>query len=108
VCRTVVTAPAVTGNADTVSRRAVAARLVCTTRVVSGAVTFTIGSNAIDASLARADVVYARGVAVAMGAGSWQLMLKDRRTLRPGMYTLMLRSHQNGRWITHRRAITIT
>lgn len=102
------TAPAFTGSADTIAARARDAKLVCSTRIVSGVVTFTIGSHAIAASLARAHMVYASGVGVAMGAGRWQLLLQDRRTLRRGSYTLTLRSPQNGRWVTHRKSITIT
>ncbi len=108
MCRTTATAPAVTGSADTAAARGRHAKLVCSTRIISGVVTFTIGSHAIAASLSRAQIVYASGVGVATDAGRWQLLLQDRRTLRRGSYTLTLRSPQDGRWVTHRRSITIT
>ena len=80
----------------------------CTTKLVSGTVKFTTGSANIRATVSRAGVVYATWLALSIGAGRWQLVLNDRRTLRPGRYRLTLRSRHNGRWVIDRRSITVT
>jgi DNA-binding beta-propeller fold protein YncE len=60
----------------------------CTTRLVSGPVTFKAASAR--ATLARRGLVYASGTAVAAGRGHMSLRLIPLRKLRPGRYTLTL------------------
>ena len=60
------------------------------------------------ATIVRGRTVYATGAILSMGAGRWQLMLRDLRPLRRGRYTLRLRYRAGGRWITATRPITIT
>ena len=81
----------------------------CTTRLVSGTVKFKIDSGDLGASVSRAHVVYATGVAARRGAGHWQLLLtRHTRQLRPGRYTLMLRTLRGRHRIVERTTITIT
>ena len=81
----------------------------CRTRLVSGVVKFTIDSDDLGASVSRAGITYATGLAIPTGTDRWQLMLtRHLRKLRPGRYTLTLRSRHAGRRILERRPITIT
>jgi hypothetical protein len=81
----------------------------CTTRLVSGVLKFTTVANDLRASVARAGVVYATGLAVRTGPGRWQLLLThNARTLRPGRYALTLSSLHARARIVQRRTITIT
>jgi len=41
--------------------------------------------------------VYATGPATAVGAGRWELVIRKRRALRPGLYTLTLRTRHGAR-----------
>ncbi len=80
----------------------------CTTRLVSGTVKFTIGSADLGASVARDGITYATGIAIRIGAGRWRVMLtRQVHKLRPGHYTLTLRTRDGGRRIAQRTAITI-
>jgi hypothetical protein len=47
-------------------------------------------------------------VAVPAGAGGWQLVLQDRRKLRPGRYELTLRTTHGRRSTTRRMQVTVT
>ena len=81
----------------------------CTTRLVSGTVKFTIDGDDLGAGVSRAGVTYATGFAIATGTGRWQLMLtRHLRRLRPGRYTLTLRSRHGGHQVLERIPITIT
>lgn len=81
----------------------------CATRLVSGVVKFTINSENLGATISRARVTYATGLAIPIGSDRWQLVLTRRlRTLRPGRYTLTLGSRNAGHRILERRPITIT
>ena len=81
----------------------------CRTRLVSGVVKFTIDSDDLAASISRAGITYATGLAIPTGTDRWQLMLTHHlRKPRPGRYTLTLRSRHGGRRILERRPITIT
>ncbi|MFL5828420.1 MAG: hypothetical protein ACJ76X_00750 [Solirubrobacteraceae bacterium] len=80
----------------------------CTTKLVSGTVKFTINSN-ISAAVSRGSVTYATGLAIPTGTGRWQLILTHRQhSLRPGRYTLTLKSHHGHRRNVKRSVITIT
>jgi hypothetical protein len=80
----------------------------CSTRLISGTVKFTTGSDRVGATVSRAGITYASGLAVPTGPGHWQLVLKDRRILRPGRYTLTLTTRRGYRRVLERRTITIT
>ncbi len=77
----------------------------CTAKLVTGPVKFTTARDTDSATVARAGVTYASGIAIRTGAGRWQLVLRDRRVLRAGRYTLTLRS---GHRVTERRSIVIS
>lgn len=64
----------------------------CTARRVSGSVTFTATGATAHAAISRGRVVYASGLATSRGTGRWQLLIHKQRALRPGLYTLMLRT----------------
>jgi hypothetical protein len=81
----------------------------CTTRLVAGTVKFTIDSDDLGASISRAGVIYATGLAVPTGSGRWQLVLTHQiHRLRRGHYTLTLRTRHGQRRILERRQITLT
>lgn len=81
----------------------------CTTRLVSGTVKFVIDSDDLGASVSRAGVTYATGVAIPTGTDRWQLVLtRQIHRLRPGHYTLTLRTRHGKSRILERRQITIT
>jgi hypothetical protein len=81
----------------------------CTTRLVSGTVKFTIDGDDLGASVGRGGVTYATGFAIPAGADRWQLVLtRHLRRLRPGRYTLTLRTRRGQPRVVARRAITIT
>ena len=80
VCRTVTKTKTKNGHKHTTKVRK------CSTRLVSGTVTFVIDSYDLGASISRGHRVYATGVAVSTGTGRWQLVLTHhlrRPTLRP-------------------------
>jgi hypothetical protein len=80
----------------------------CTGKLVSGTVKFTLAGATVHATISRAHTVYATGASVPTGHGGTQLVLNQLRPLRPGRYTLSLRSRRGRQWITHRTQITIT
>jgi hypothetical protein len=80
----------------------------CSTRLISGTVKFTTASDDIGATVSRAGVSYATGLAVPTAPGRWQLVLNDKRILRPGRYTLTLTTHHGRKRTLERRTITIT
>jgi len=80
----------------------------CTTKLVSGTVKFTTVGSLVSARLSRAGVTYATGRAVRTGDGKVALVLKDRRALRPGRYTLSLTMRQGATSIVEGRPVTIT
>jgi virginiamycin B lyase len=80
----------------------------CTTKLVSGVVKFTSTAGDVGASMSRAGVVYATGLAIPTGDGHWRLVLTHRiRMLRSGRYTLTLRTLHGHRRIVQRTTITI-
>jgi hypothetical protein len=83
VCRTVTKTTTKNGHKHTTKVQK------CSTRLVSGTVKFTT-TGSIQASLTRAHLIYATGRAIPTGQHRWQLMLKPKRALRPGRYTLTL------------------
>jgi hypothetical protein len=81
----------------------------CMTRLVSGTVKFTVDAGDLGASVARAGVTYATGLAVPTDTGRWQLVLtRCMRRLRPGRYTLALRTLHGQHRTLERTTITFT
>jgi hypothetical protein len=78
----------------------------CTGKLISGTVKFTTTTAANQATLSRAGVVYAHGESVDVGGGT-ELVLSRQHALRPGVYTLRLRSRVHGRWITRTERVAI-
>ena len=77
------------GKVELVSCRKVKGRQRCTTKLVSGTVTFTTAGRAAQATLSRHGVVYGAGTA-RTAHGRTSLRLLPVRRLRPGRYTLTL------------------
>jgi hypothetical protein len=61
----------------------------CTTKLISGTVSFTTAGLAAQATLSRHGMVYATGTAHT-ARGRMSLRLTPLRSLRPGRYTLTL------------------
>jgi virginiamycin B lyase len=79
----------------------------CTTKLVSGTVTFTTTAGDPQATLSRGPVVYGTGARVGLGQGRFGLLLVAKRRLTPGHYVLTQRTRQGQRWITTRSQIQI-
>jgi virginiamycin B lyase len=81
----------------------------CTARPVSGGVGFTtVRRPAVRASVLRDGILYASGASVSIGSGRSELLLTDRRQLRHGRYTLVLRHRSGARWVPSSQAVTIS
>jgi hypothetical protein len=80
----------------------------CSTRLVSGTVKFTVHTGDLGATISRAGVRSATGLAVPTGPGGWQLLLTNNQILRPGRYTLILATPHGPRRTLERTTITIT
>jgi hypothetical protein len=74
----------------------------CTTKTISGSVSFTTAAKA-SATLARGSQVVARGSASARAG----LALRSGRRLAPGRYTLTLRWREGRRTVTTRAPLTL-
>jgi hypothetical protein len=77
------------GKVEIVMCKKVKRKQHCTTKLVSGIVTFTTTGSAAQATLSRRGVVYAAGTA-RTARGRMSLRLTPLRSLRPGRYTLTL------------------
>jgi hypothetical protein len=77
----------------------------CAGRLVSGAVKFT--ATSARATISRGRVVYARGSSALFDHDRSQLVLSDLRPIKPGRYTLTVRTHTGRHWSTSRRQITM-
>ena len=78
---------------------------VCTGRLVSGKVKFT--TSIAHATISRAGALYGTGIAAQLGGGRQQLLLVQRLVIKPGRYTLTLRSRQGRRDLTRSTTIQI-
>lgn len=76
--------------------------LRCTARRVQHTVTFTADAATTRATITRGAIVFARGWATSRGVNRWQLMTHRLRPLRPGPYTLMLRTRHGMRRLSLR------
>jgi hypothetical protein len=88
-----VTCRAVTTRTGHPSRKVKIQR--CTARRISGSLKFT--ANGTPATISRGKVVYGKGWATSRGTGRWQLLIHRLRPLRPGVYTLTLRTPHGAR-----------
>lgn len=88
-----VTCRAVTTRTGHPSRKVKIQR--CTAKRISGSLTFTAKATA--ATISRGKVVYGKGWATSRGTGRWQLLIHRLRPLRPGVYTLTLRTPHGAR-----------
>jgi hypothetical protein len=79
----------------------------CTAKTVTGPVKFTVSGSTARATLARDGRVYATGSSSARAHGRRRLVLRERRALRPGRYTLTLRVRHHGRWRTRRMTVLL-
>jgi len=79
----------------------------CKGKLISGTVKFTSTTATDTATLSRAGIVYGSGESVAVG-GATELVLAQRHRLRPGVYTLTLRTRKHGRRIVRKQQITMS
>ena len=70
---------------------------VCTAKLVSGPVKFTIHDPDAAASISQGHTMYARGTAVRTGSGRWRLVLTVLRSMAAGHYTLNLHTRTGSR-----------
>jgi len=81
----------------------------CTTRLVSGTAKFVIDSDDPGASVSRAGITYATGLAITTGTDHLKLVFtRQLHRLGLGRYTLTLRNRHGKPRILERRQITIT
>src|SRR5262249_55435065 len=76
----------------------------CTARRITGSLTFTAKAATARVTISRGALVYASGTGTSRGIHRWQLLIQRRRALRPGTYTLTLRT---GR-VTQRASLRVT
>lgn len=93
-CRAITTELTASGRAAPVSTED-----TCTGELIRGAVKFTAAGTSTRATLGRGPLLYASGASVATGIGGSELVLTDRRPLKPGIYTLTLRHRRGRRWV---------
>jgi Glycine rich protein len=74
----------------------------CAGKVVHGRVRFTAVGASTRASLVRGRVIFAAGASVPTARGGSELVLAERRPVRHGTYTLILRRRHGRRWVTRR------
>ena len=94
------------GKVQIVTCKKVGKKQKCTTKTVSGTVTFTTSSAR--ATLSRHGVVFAAGTASAGEHGRMSLRLISLRKLRPGRYTLTLISGSGRHERIHSEAFTLS
>ncbi len=96
----------VTRTLHGVKKKVKVTRHVCSTKMVSGPVTFTTAS--VDrAVISRLGIVYATSTALRNG-GRTRLILSRKRSLRPGHYTLTLTTTRQHHHHTTRQTVTIS
>jgi hypothetical protein len=79
-------------------------RQACSTKTVSGTAKFTATAASEHATLSRGGLVYASGGPGATGG----LVLRARRALAPGAYTLTLRTRRGKRVLTTRQRVVVS
>lgn len=84
-----------------------APRTTCARKVVSGKLEFAGAGSSTRATIVRGRKVFAAGVSVAQAKGELLLVLSDRRPLKHGTYTLILRHRRHRRWVSKRISIVL-
>lgn len=79
----------------------------CTGKHIRGAVKSPATGASGRATLERGATVYAVGARVPAAYGGFDLLLSDRRPLKPGLYTLTIRHRRGRRWIAQRLQIVL-
>ena len=79
----------------------------CREKVIRGTVKFTVAGASTRAKLVRGAKIFATGAEVATPQGGSELVLTERRRVKPGTYGLILRHRHDHRWITHRLRIAL-
>jgi hypothetical protein len=79
----------------------------CKAKLVSGTVKFTATQTVVRAIISRGGVVYATGERAQGAGGAGLFVLRQRRRLAAGRYTLTLRTRRKHGWVVRRMAITI-
>jgi hypothetical protein len=79
----------------------------CARNVVSGRVKFSGAGPATRATIVRGRAVFAVGVSDPGGRGGSRLVLSDRRPLKRGTYTLILRDRRGGHWVSQRISVVL-
>jgi hypothetical protein len=79
----------------------------CTGRLVVGAKGVTLHGAQSAATLSRGQVSYARGVSVSTGHGESKLLFHVAHALRPGRYTLRLRTRHGHGWVSRQLPVII-
>ncbi len=79
----------------------------CTARVRSGSLKLTRTGVTTRATLARGRVTYATGTRLTTAHGQLRLVLNERRSLKPGTYTLTIRQRHGRRWRTRRELVDL-
>jgi hypothetical protein len=94
--------PTAKGASERHHRTLVPVMAVCKEKVVRGSVKFTVTGAATRATIMRGGKVLATGARLATPHGGSEIVLNERRALRPGRYMVILRHRHRGRWITRR------
>jgi Glycine rich protein len=90
---------------DVVAHPAATAPEKCKGKLVRGTFQFTAGGSSTRAKIVRGRTVFATGASVTTAHGDTMLVLTERRALRRGTYTLILRHRRHGHW--HTRSVAI-
>ena len=81
--------------------------VTCARTLVSGKVEFPAGGTSTRAEIVRGRVVFAAGVSNPSARGGSLLVLVQRRALKPGTYTLVLRHRRGRRWIPRQISVVL-
>jgi len=95
-----------THAADPVGAERAEVTETCTARLARGPLRFG-GAATVRAEVVRARVVFAVGAEAPTSNGGLELLLTDRRPLKRGGYTLILRRRRGRRWIGQRLPIIL-
>jgi hypothetical protein len=87
--------------------RGVTPTVRCARNVVSGKVKFSGAGPSIRATIVRGHVVSAVGVSDPGARGGSRLVLAERRPLRHGTYTLILRHRRGRHWVSQRISMVL-
>ncbi|MBV8993995.1 MAG: choice-of-anchor D domain-containing protein [Pseudonocardiales bacterium] len=89
------------------ARKAAPTEEKCTGKPIRGTGTSPATGASTRATLKRGPNVYAVGARVPGAHGGFDLVLTDRRPLKPGLYTLTIRHRRGRRWIAQRLQVVL-